>query len=249
MSAPQESDLCTVIDAELATAKTRLRDRQPFLAANWKRMVELHAATDQLFAGNDHPARETMAQLLCVHAADILLRDDTMWYGAYARQAIDLLQNMVGRGYNELIEIQLYVYLALLAQSEGKTKIAAQAARNAVAVSTSHCRNPLTHASILLVCGEVGDKYEHDQRPPLLQALRALKSLPARTDDVLLLTYRARVSLTRLSANQGEHLRVWWQGKRAGQLERELRYGRRITLAQLEEAAQRWVPAPLMAFD
>lgn len=250
MSAPEDTLTTLLNQAEtgVRNVKALLASQQPPSYSDWELLHDLQGQTAELPLDTSPELKGAMVRLACALAATALIHANQ----GRVQKALQALQHLEGRlvGAEPLVKIQLFTYQALVAHFMGNQRLADASSRLAVTyLQRWHC-TPEVRASILLVRGEVAAK--DDQRKLLrdtLKFMKSLKNFPARTNEALLLEYRVRVKLCNAHCTTGRHLLLWWQGLQTRRLEEELRYGRSLTLASLEQAVRCSVVEPLLHFD
>lgn len=212
-----------------------------FCEGDLRRLERLQDQTRRANASNSSALRESIVQLACVYAGNILFGDYPQPEIRYTRELVKALRTLnYADDYQDSIKVRLSLHLALLAQLVKQPDIAQEAA--AKVVCESDCLTPEQRGTAWLVDSEVST--ELDKSGALRMALAAFQRTPnSKPKGLTLLRIHTRL------ANQyrfnGQPFYSRWHTWCSKILRLCLRIGSRCQPHELEKACTNRVPPTL----
>jgi hypothetical protein len=245
LSAPitSRTELCQALEAVLADAKKELEHRREFNDDDWAYLRSLTARVEKLPPANDSFPQKALLRATCAYAADVQMHGHT----DRADEMLTMLSQLEKFAQNSQhwhggLQLALYTYLALMADLADNHLVAADWATKTDRFM-EYAPSVPAEICIWLMRGQV--EHQGKRRKALLRALKLLKQLDGRQED-LLLEYRTRVALYELYRAQGLPLHRWWHFRKAEDVSDELLLLRKLDQAEVSGAAREQLPQPLL---
>ncbi len=186
----------TILDVQESINRALDTAGHPFCEGDLRRLERLQDQTRRANATNSSTLRESIVQLACVYAGNILFGDYPQPETRYTRELVKALRTLnYADDYLDTVKVRLCLYLALLAQLVEQPDIAQEAA--AKAVHRSHHLNPVRQGTAWLVYSEINSQIgtQLDQSGALQMALAAFKRMPlSKLKLLMLLRTRGRLA-------------------------------------------------------